>query len=65
MYSTDVATSPALAIAATFPPDSHDPITYPFALVKGGDTPDARAFLAFLSGPQAKAAFQARGFGVR
>ena len=65
VYSTDVATSPALAIAATFPPDSHDPITYPFALVKGGDTPDARAFLAFLSGPQAKAAFQARGFGVR
>ena len=63
VYSTDVAVSPTLAIAGVFPPGSHDPITYPFALVKGGDTPEARALLAFLDGPQARAAFERRGFG--
>ncbi len=65
VYATDVAVSPSLAIAGTFPPDTHDPITYPFALVKGGDTAESRGFLQFVSGPEATAAFTKRGFGVR
>ena len=64
VYSTDVAVSPTLAIAGTFPPSSHDPITYPFALVKGGDTAEARDFLGFLDTGPAKAAFEKRGFGL-
>ena len=64
VYATDVAVSPDLAIAGAFPPGSHDAITYPFALVKGADTAQSRAFLAFLSSPPAKAAFEKRGFGV-
>ena len=64
VYATDVAVSPGLMVAGTFPPASHDPITYPFALVKGGDTPEARAFLAFLAGPQARPVFERRGFGL-
>ena len=64
VYATDVAASAALAVAGVFPPDSHDPITYPFALVQGGDTPEARAFLQFLSGPEARAVFVKRGFGI-
>ena len=65
VYATDVAVSPNLMIAGTFPPGSHDPITYPFALVKGGDTAASRGFLGFLSGPEARAAFEQRGFGVK
>ncbi len=64
VYATDVAVSPDLAVAGSFPPGSHDPITYPFALVRGGDTQEARAFLQFLSGPDARAAFVRRGFGM-
>ena len=51
-------------VAGTFPASSHDPITYPFALIKAGDTPEARALLTFLAGPQARAVFVQRGFKV-
>ena len=64
VYATDVAVSPSLAIAGTFPADTHDPIVYPFALVKGGDTAESRGFMQFLSSPDVIAAFKKRGFGV-
>ena len=47
---------------APFPTDSHEPITYPFAVPRAGDTPEARALLDFLAGPEGTAAFRKRGF---
>ena len=64
VYATDAAVSNAVMISGTFPADSHDPVSYPFAVVKSGDTPDARALLTFLSGPAARAVFAQRGFKV-
>ncbi len=64
VYSTDAAVAPGVAIAGVFPAASHDPITYPFAVTRAGDTPAARALLAFLAGPEAAAIFRARGFQV-
>jgi molybdate transport system substrate-binding protein len=64
VYATDAAASKAVMVAGTFPPDSHDPVSYPFAVTKSGDTPEARALLAFLAGPQARAVFVQRGFKV-
>jgi molybdate transport system substrate-binding protein len=64
VYSTDAAVSMAVMIAGTFPADSHDPISYPFAITKSGDTPEAHALLDFLSGPVARAVFAQRGFKV-
>ena len=64
VYATDAAVSKAVMIAGTFPADSHDPVSYPFAVVKSGDTPEARALMAFLAGPQARAIFVGRGFKV-
>ena len=64
VYGTDAAVSKAVAIAGTFPASSHDPITYPFALVKAGNTPQARGFLDFLSTPAARAVWVKRGFKV-
>lgn len=64
VYSTDAAVSAGVAIAGVFPDDSHEPITYPFAVTKAGDTPAARALMDFLAGPQARAAFLRRGFKV-
>ncbi len=62
VYSTDAAVAPGVAIAGTFPEDTHDPVVYPFAVTKSGDTPQARALMHFLSGPQASAIFAKRGF---
>ena len=64
VYATDAAISKGVAVAGTFPADSHDPISYPFAVTKAGDTAEARAFLTFLAGPEARAVFVRRGFVV-
>ncbi len=64
VYATDAAASRDVAVAGTFPESSHDPITYPVALVRGNDTPEARALLAFIEGPEAGAAFTRFGFGT-
>ena len=64
VYATDAAVSKSVMIAGTFPPDSHDPVSYPFAVTKSGDTAEARALLHFLSSPPARAAFVQRGFKV-
>jgi molybdate transport system substrate-binding protein len=64
VYATDAAASKGVMIAGTFPANSHDPVTYPFAVVKSGDTPEARALMKYLSGPQAREIFAKRGFKV-
>jgi molybdate transport system substrate-binding protein len=64
VYATDAAASNAVMVAGKFPANTHDPIAYPFAVTKTGDTPEARALLTFLSGPQARAIFIKRGFKV-
>ena len=64
VYATDAAASKAVMIAGTFPADSHDPVSYPFAVTKSGDTPEARALLVFLTSAPARAVFAQRGFKV-
>ena len=60
VYATDVKVSPALGVAGTFPAASHDLIRYPAALV--ANTPEARAFLAFLRTQPAQDVFAHYGF---
>ena len=64
VYATDAAVSKAVMVAGTFPADSHDPVSYPFAVIKAGDTPQARGLMTFLAGPEARAVFVQRGFKV-
>jgi molybdate transport system substrate-binding protein len=64
VYATDAAASKAVMVAGTFPASSHDPVSYPFAVVKSGDTTEARALMTFLAGPEARAIFVQRGFKV-
>jgi molybdate transport system substrate-binding protein len=63
VYATDALVSQKVRVVARFPEDSHDPILYPFALVKGA-RPAARAFLDALEGPSAAALFAQYGFTV-
>ena len=65
VYSTDAAASKGVSVAGTFPADSHQAITYPFAVTKAGDTPEARSVMTYLAGPQARAIFSQRGFKVQ
>jgi molybdate transport system substrate-binding protein len=64
VYATDAAVSKAVTVAGTFPADSHDPVSYPFAVTKTGDTAEARALLSFLTSATARAVFVQRGFKV-
>ena len=64
VYATDAAVSKAVMVAGTFPADSHDPVSYPFAVIKAGDTLQARGLMTFLAGPEARAVFVQRGFKV-
>ena len=64
VYATDAAASSGVAVAGVFPADSHDRIRYPFAITRAGDTPEARALLDFLAGPEARVIFAKRGFQV-
>jgi molybdate transport system substrate-binding protein len=65
VYATDAAVAKGVMIAGVFPDESHDPISYPFAVTKAGDTAEARAFMAFLAGPEARSVFVQRGFKLR
>ncbi len=62
VYATDAAVSKGVKVAATFPAGSYDPVIYPFAVMKAGDTAEARALLMFLAGPEARGIFEKRGF---
>jgi molybdate transport system substrate-binding protein len=64
VYATDAAVSKGVMVAGVFPANSHDPVSYPFAVVKSGDTPEARALMTYLSDPEARAIFVKRGFKV-
>jgi molybdate transport system substrate-binding protein len=64
VYSTDALVSSHVAVAGTFPADSHERITYPFAITRDGDTPAARALMTFMTGPEGLKVFARFGFGT-
>lgn len=65
VYSTDAATSNAVEIVADAPKDSHRPITYPAAIMKGAkDKEAAAAFVEFLKGREATDVFTGIGFAI-
>lgn len=63
VYRTDAAAEPRVMVAGVFPADSHPPIIYPAAVVKGAH-PGAAQFLEFLSGGEARRIFVKHGFAV-
>ncbi len=65
VYATDAAASRGVRIVGTFPEDTHPSISYPFALTRQGDRPEARALFAFLTGAEAAPAYRTLGFSVR
>ncbi|MDO8578614.1 MAG: molybdate ABC transporter substrate-binding protein [Dehalococcoidales bacterium] len=65
VYATDALTSTKVKIVASAPANINAKIVYPAAVIKTGKNPGAaRAYLNFLSGPQAKIVFEKYGFTV-
>ncbi|MFC4624534.1 molybdate ABC transporter substrate-binding protein [Daeguia caeni] len=62
VYASDRMAAPELKEAYRFPASSHAPILYPAALIEKNASDQARAFLAFLTGPAGQAIITARGF---
>ncbi len=64
VYGSDAIAEKDVSVAATFPTDSHDPIIYPAAIVKGAASSQAGAFLTNLREEPAKKVFEGQGFTV-
>ncbi len=62
VYATDAAADKGVRIVAAFPEDTHPPIVYPAALLASSDSPDAAAFLDYLSSDKARPFFERQGF---
>lgn len=61
VYATDARVEPRVTVAFVFPEATHPPIVYPAAALS--DAPaEARAFLDWCQGPEARAIFAAAGF---
>jgi molybdate transport system substrate-binding protein len=63
VYQTDGSAEPTVVIAGVFPPDSHPPIVYPLAIVKGAKSA-AKPFAEFLASLQARRIFERHGFAL-
>ncbi|HEY2336136.1 MAG TPA: molybdate ABC transporter substrate-binding protein [Burkholderiales bacterium] len=63
VYQTDANSEPNVMVAGVFPPDSHPPIVYPVAALKGAKT-SAAPFLEFLASPASRRVFEKHGFTV-
>jgi len=57
VYASDLAASDKVRLAGEIPEAAQPPIRYPAALLTSSTNPDARAFLAFLTAPEAEAIF--------
>lgn len=61
VYATDAMASKRVRIVATFPSESHPPITYPVALLNDASG-EAKDFMEFLISPEGQAIFAEYGF---
>jgi molybdate transport system substrate-binding protein len=61
VYATDAAADATVRIIDTFPDDTHPPILYAAAALRGA-RPGARAFVTFLAGDPAQATWRKYGF---
>jgi molybdate transport system substrate-binding protein len=52
-------------LVGIFPPSSHDPISYPVAVIASSRNPEADAFRRYLVSAEGKAVFRRFGFGTK
>ena len=62
VYETDARASKGVRVVGTFPPESHPPITYPFAIIAGRDTPPVLSFFRYVTAGSAADVYKSLGF---
>lgn len=65
VYGTDAQADRGVIVVGLFPQTSHDPISYPVALLATSRNPEAEGFRRFLISGEGKAVFRRFGFGTR
>lgn len=65
VYGSDAVASKKVKVIGVFPADSHEPVEYPMAIVRGKQAPAVDAFYDYLKGPQAAVVFTRYGFTPR
>jgi molybdate transport system substrate-binding protein len=65
VYETDARSEPGVRVVYRFAANTHPPITYPIARLKGSSNPEAEGFRAFLLSRAGQAIFARYGFIVR
>jgi len=65
VYATDARASKSVRIIGVFPANSHPPVTYPVARLKGSTNPEGERFRRFLLSGAGKNVFVRYGFSVR
>jgi molybdate transport system substrate-binding protein len=65
VYATDARADPGVRVVGVFPAASHDPISYPVALLAASRNPEAEAFRRYLVSAPGKAVFRRFGFGTK
>lgn len=65
VYGTDARAEPGVQVVGTFPASSHDPISYPVAVLASSRHKDAEGFRRYLISAEGKAVFRRFGFGAR
>jgi len=64
VYASDAHADPRVTVLAVFPSQSHTPIRYPLAQVRGAEGPAIEAFYDYLQSPAARDAFVSAGFDL-
>jgi molybdate transport system substrate-binding protein len=65
VYRTDALAEPRVRVVAEVPPQAHEPIVYPAAVLAGSrETAAARAFVEWLASPSGRALFERHGFAA-
>ncbi|SFU64876.1 molybdate ABC transporter substrate-binding protein [Xenorhabdus koppenhoeferi] len=62
VYGSDVVASNKVKVVGVFPSESHKPVEYPVAIIKGHETQAVRDFYDYLKTPEAAAIFKRYGF---
>jgi len=65
VYATDARASKSVRVIGVFPANSHPPVTYPIARLKGSTNPESEEFRRFLLSGAGKSVFVRYGFSVR
>lgn len=65
VYGSDAQADPTVKVIGVFPQTSHDPISYPVALLAASKNPEAAGFRRFLISSEGKAVFRRFGFGTK